>query len=63
MKQKGDTRRKVRMKSMAHGDSALGRDRLIYCVVEDAETGELLLSATLGYVIQVVEDRDWRFVK
>jgi len=56
-------RRRVILTNVRNGSVLRGRDQIIYAEVRDAETKELLISATLKYILEVSEGRGYHFVE
>ena len=56
-----DLRKEVRLTDVRSGDGA--RSHFIYAKVVDAETGEMLISATVDYILQVAQHYGYKFVK
>jgi hypothetical protein len=52
--------RKVVLYNVHHGKGE--RSCYIYAHLRDAETGELIISATLDYILEAVEKRDYLLV-
>ncbi len=52
--------RNVRVTNIHRGSGA--RNKYIYAMLNDAETGESIISATLEYVLKAISEREYNLV-
>jgi hypothetical protein len=53
--------RKVRVINLHQGQG--GRTEYLYATVVDAENGELIIAATLDYILKIAKVRNYQIVK
>lgn len=56
-------RKEVRLENVHHGNEATGRGNYIYARLVEADTGELVISATLDYILMAVKKHNYKLVK